>query len=166
MKKTGKYIAFCVVIALFVAVFALRMNRVETDAAVVPHIDSARNAAGLVDIKKLRGDYVLVNFWDSHNAVSRIAASEYDKFLRRHGTKDFRLLSVNTDTNRQLYQEIVKQDDLVRSSQFHISDTRKGKSAPSYHPEEGYASYLLDPEGKVVAVNPSVEQVEDIVEGD
>lgn len=164
MNKTLKYIVFCIVIALMVAVFAVRVNREDTDPQAVPHIDTASNSAGTVDLSSLKGKYVLVNFWDSHNAVSRIAAGEYDRFLRSHRHSNLRLLSVNTDDNRRLYDEIVSHDGLDRSTQYHISDTRRGKAAPDYHPVQGYASYLVNPQGKVVAVNPSVTQLENILQ--
>ncbi|MCM1164011.1 MAG: peroxiredoxin family protein [Muribaculaceae bacterium] len=164
MNKTLKYIVFCIVIVVMVGIFAVRVNREDTDPAAVPHIDTAGNAAGTVDISKLKGRYVLVNFWDSHNAVSRIAAGEYDKFLRSHPRLNVKLLSVNTDDNRKLFDEIVKHDGLDGSTQYHISDTRAGGHTPGFQPDEGYASYLLNPEGKVVAVNPSVETLEDILE--
>lgn len=147
-----------------VAVYAVRVNRSDTDPEAVPHITEASNAAGRVNVDSLRGKYVLVNFWDSHNAVSRIAAGEYDRFIRQHRNLPVRLLSVNTDDNRRLYDEIVAHDRLDPATQYHISDTRKGSGAPRYHATEGYASYLIAPSGKVVAVNPSVPTVEEIVE--
>lgn len=164
MNKTLRYIVFCLVVGLMMALFAVRVNRSDTDPEAVPHITSASNLSGSVRIDSLKGKYVLVNFWDSHNAVSRIAAAEYDRFLRSHRGLPLRLLSVNTDDNRKLYDEIVSHDGLDVSTQYHISDTRRGSSAPVFHPSEGYASYLLSPEGKVVAINPSVPQLEEIVE--
>lgn len=165
MNKTLKYIVFCLAVAVMVGVFAMRVDREDTDAKAMPHIDAASNFEGTVDISQLKGDYVLVNFWDSHNAVSRIAAGEYDRMLKTHPDMPVKLLSVNTDDDRPLYQEIVNHDKLDPSTQFHISDTRKGKHAPAFHATDGYASYLLGPDGKTVAVNPSVEQVERIVAG-
>lgn len=146
-----------------VGVFAVRVNREDTDPKALPHIDTALNANDTVDISSLRGHYVLVNFWNSHNAVSRIAASEYDKFMETHKRLNLRLLSVNTDTDTKLYKEIVNHDGLNPLTQYHISDTRVHGHAPSYQADEGYASYLLDPQGQVVAVNPTVESLDDIV---
>lgn len=163
MNKTLRYVIFCIVIALMVGVFAVRVNREDTDPEAVPHIDTARNRLGTVNLDSLRGRYVLVNFWDSHNAVSRIAAGEYDRFLRSHRNANLRLLSVNTDDNRRLYDEIVDHDGLDPATQFHITDTRRGGTSPDFHAEQGYASYLVNPAGKVVAVNPSVSVLENIV---
>ena len=46
-----------------------------------PDIEMLANDSVNVSLDKLRGKYVLVNFWDSSNAVSRIAAGEYDRFF-------------------------------------------------------------------------------------
>lgn len=163
MNNTVRYIIFCVVVVLMVGLFAVRVNHEDTDPEAVPHIDTAVNGTGSVDISSLKGKYVLVNFWDSHNAVSRLAAGEYDRFLRTHRNSNLRLLSVNTDDNRRLYDRIVSHDGLDRATQFHISDTRRGSSAPVYHASEGYASYLVNPAGKVVALNPTVSTLENIL---
>ncbi len=163
MNNTVRYIIFCVVVVLMVGLFAVRVNYEDTDPHAVPHIDTAVNGTGSVDLSSLKGKYVLVNFWDSHNAVSRLAAGEYDRFLRTHRNSNLRLLSVNTDDNRRLYDRIVSHDGLDRSTQFHISDTRRGSSAPAYHATEGYASYLVNPSGKVVALNPTVATLENIL---
>ncbi|MCM1521295.1 MAG: redoxin domain-containing protein [Muribaculaceae bacterium] len=164
MKKTVKYILFCVAVALMVAVFALRVNREDTDPRAVPHITSASNTTGHVNLSDLRGKYVLVNFWDSHNAVSRIAAGEYDRYIKQHPGQNIRLLSVNTDDNRRLYDEIVRHDGLDVKTQYHVSDTKVGGHTTSFQPEEGYASYLVDPQGEVVAVNPSVGTLENLLD--
>lgn len=163
MSKTIKYIAFCIVIVLMVGVFAVRVNREDTDPKALPHIDTAVNAADSVNISSLRGHYVLVDFWNSRNAVSRIAATEYDRFMADHKKLNLRLISVNTDTDTKLYKEIVSHDSLNPRTQYHISDTRARNHTPSYQPAEGYASYLLDPQGRIVAYNPTVESLENIV---
>lgn len=160
MNRTLKFIMFCLVIAALVGVFVIRVNHEDTDPLAMPRIDTAANPSDTVSLTSLQGKYVLVNFWDSHNAVSRLAAGEYDRFVRTHPKAPLRLLSVNTDDNRRLYSEIVAHDHLDPRTQYHISDTRRGKSSPDYHAEEGYASYLLGPDGKVVAVNPTVAQLE------
>lgn len=113
-----------------------------------------------VSLEKLRGRYVLVNFWDSSNAVSRIVAGEYDRFMHKNTHKPFELLSVNTDADPTIFNEIVKKDNLDRNTQFHISDAKTKNMSSNYRLDNGFSSYLIDPQGKIVAVNPSVETLE------
>ena len=43
------------------------------------------------------GNYVMLNFWKSTDAMSRQAANEYTAWLRSHPGNDLKLLSVNLD---------------------------------------------------------------------
>ncbi len=142
---------------LAVWAFALRLTR-QTPAA--PMVREARNEAESVSLKTLKGKYVLVNFWDSHNAVSRIAAGEYDRFIRSHKGEGIELVSVNTDDDQALFSELVNKDGLDRSTQFHIKDVKAEAILKGYKPLDGYSSYLVNPEGKIVAYNPSIETLE------
>lgn len=143
--------------------FSKRIENTAPCAASPPELLEATNNSTQLSISNLKGKYVLVNFWDSHNAVSRIAAGEYDRYFRAHPNSNLRLLSVNTDENRRLYDEIVRHDGLDSLTQFHIADIRARGITPGYHPESGYSSYLLNPSGKIVAVNPTIQTVNKIV---
>lgn len=128
-----------------------------------PKLLEVANGSTQLSASDLKGKYVLVNFWDSHNAVSRIAAGEYDRYFRTHRYPELRLLSVNTDENRRLFDEIVRRDGLDSLTQFHIADIKARGIPQGYHPESGYSSYLLSPTGKIVAVNPTIQTVNEII---
>lgn len=157
MKKSLKYIACIAVIGLAVWFFATRLSR-QTPAT--PVVTEARNGENDVKINDLKGKYVLVNFWDSHNAVSRIATGEYDRFFRNHSDSDIELVSVNTDNDHGLFSELARKDGLDLSRQFNIKDVEGGLIHSGYKPKDGYTSYLVGPDGKIVDYNPSVETLE------
>lgn len=163
MNKTLRYICFILAIGVMVAVFVGRVKREDTDPEAVPRIDRIVTQRDTLKISELRGRYVLVNYWDSHNAISRIAAGEYDRFVREHPSLPLILISVNTDSNRELFDEIVAKDSLDRATQYHVSDARRGKSVVDFTPDEGYASYLLSPDGKLETTNPTVEELSRLV---
>lgn len=159
MKKTFSYIAFFVILIALIIGFTIRVDKAD-GTQTTPELRLLANDSVNVSIDKLKGKYVLVNFWDSSNAVSRIAAGEYDRFLHANPTSRFSLLSVNTDKNLELFREIVRKDHLDSSTQFHISDAKARHLSHDYRPDNGFSSYLIDPEGKIVAVNPSVTTLE------
>lgn len=165
MKKFWIFTTIVLLFAMAVWTFAWRVDRQNPDSHHPPRVVEAANKATSLSASDLRGKYVLVNFWDSHNAVSRIAAGEYDRYFRSHRNANLRLLSVNTDENRRLFDEIVRRDGLDSLTQFHIADVKARGISPGYHPEGGYSSYLLNPSGKVIAVNPTVQAVNRIVAG-
>lgn len=159
MKKALSYIVFFIILTVLVAAYADRVVKAD-EGYTAPEIEMLANDSVNVSLDKLRGKYVLVNFWDSSNAVSRIAAGEYDRFLHANNGDSFSLLSINTDENPELFKEIVKKDNLDSSTQFHISDAKARNLSENYRLDSGFSSYLIDPQGKIVAVNPSVTTLE------
>ncbi|MDE7146875.1 MAG: peroxiredoxin family protein, partial [Duncaniella sp.] len=81
MKKIFSYIAFFAVIVLLISAYSERVMKAEK-GYTAPEIEMLVNDSVEVSLSQLRGKYVLVNFWDSENAVSRIAAGEYDRYFR------------------------------------------------------------------------------------
>lgn len=160
MKKFAIYTCLLLIFAFTVWLFVERVTSSTPELRPTPQVKSISMGNSDLDLSELKGKYVLVNFWDSHNAVSRIAAGEYDRFLRSNPRSNLKLLSVNTDNNRRLFDEIVKSDGLDSLTQFHIDDVKVNGIRPGYHPESGYSSYLINPSGKVVAVNPTVDTIE------
>jgi len=160
MKTALSCIAFLSAVALLISAYSERIIAAKIGQHGTPEIKILANDSVNVSLDNLRGRYVLVNFWDSTNAVSRIAAGEYDRFLHRNTHRPFELVSVNTDADRTLFHEIIKKDDLDSSTQFHISDSRSKRTAARYRVDDGFSSYLLDPQGKIVAINPTIETLE------
>lgn len=158
MKKAISYIAFFGVLILMISAYSERVVKAEK-GYTAPEIEMVNDGKSNISLDKLRGKYVLVNFWDSNSAISRIAAGEYDRFLKESPSK-FKLLSINTDDNKKLFKEIVKNDNLDTSTQFHIDDVKTRNTKNDYRLEQGFSSYLINPEGKIVAVNPSVTTLE------
>lgn len=159
MKKTLSYIAFFAAVVLLISAYSERVVKAEK-GYTAPEIEMLANDSVNVSLHNLRGNYVLVNFWDSSNAVSRIAAGEYDRFLHANPPHSFSLLSVNTDENPEIFREVVKKDNLDPLTQFHISQTKAKNLSSNYRLDKGFSSYLIDPQGKIVAVNPSVTTLE------
>ncbi|MDE6205304.1 MAG: hypothetical protein K2F66_04200 [Duncaniella sp.] len=163
MKKLLIFISLVIIFATVVWIFFGRIESTTPGLSGPPRLLEAANSSTQLSTSDLKGKYVLVNFWDSHNAVSRIAAGEYDRYFRANKRPDLRLLSVNTDDNRRLFDEIVRRDGLDSLTQFHIADIKARGISPGYHPEGGYSSYLLNPSGKIVAVNPTVQAINTII---
>ncbi len=117
-----------------------------------------------VSLAGLKGRYVLLNFWDSTDAVSRIATADYDAFARNLGNEErFCLLSVNFDRSERLFREIVRRDNLSAESQMHLSPTEAAKIITDYRLARGNCSFLINPEGKIVAVNPDAASLAELI---
>jgi len=163
-KQPIIYISFIGVIIYMISAYSERVTKMSRDHSA-PVIEKVRNDSADISLDNLKGNYVLVNFWDSGSAISRIAAGEYDKFSRNTPDNKFKLLSINTDDNKKLFREIVKNDNLDSSTQFHIEEVKTKNALANYRLKHGYSSYLINPQGKIVAVNPSVPTLEKYLSG-
>lgn len=165
MKKIFSYIAFFAAIVLLISAYSERVMKAEK-GYTAPEIEMLVNDSVEVSLSQLRGKYVLVNFWDSENAVSRIAAGEYDRYFRNKTyTEPFTILSVNTDSDPKFFKEVVKKDNLEASTQFHITDAKMKNLEADYRLNHRFASYLINPQGKIIAVNPSISCLQTYLTG-
>ena len=138
MKRFWIFTFFIVFFAAVVWLFSRRIDTQQLSANTTPQLLEVANTTSHLSTSDLKGKYVLINFWDSHNAVSRIAAGEYDRYYRTHRNNNLRLLSINTDDNRKLFDEIVRRDGLDSLTQFHINNVKARGISPGYHTEGGY----------------------------
>lgn len=113
----------------------------------------------LLEMSEMKGKNVLLTFWSSDDATSRLSNMYYSSLARKH--EDMVHVGVNFDSSPQLFREILRRDNLAGDSlQFHVSGDDAAKMINRYGLQHGFQSYMLDPSGKVIARNPSLENVD------
>ena len=88
------------------------------------------NNDSTVALDQLKGQWVLLQFWKSSDAASRIAVKQYTEMeskLDSLTVERFNHLAVNMDRNERLFNEVVRRDGLDAGSQFHASGSRAEK---------------------------------------
>lgn len=153
MKQTFFIVALFIGVLLFAGGYADSRHQTAL-GKTAPSLEMA-NADSVVALDRLRGDYVLVNFWSSTDAPSREAANLYTAWQRRHPEADLRLIGINFDESTALFHEIVKLDSLESADQFHAAGDTATAIINSYGLGDGLGSVLIDPEGKITAYNPT-----------
>lgn len=116
-----------------------------------------------VSLDDFKGHYVIVSFWSSDDAPSRLAAGQYDRFAHSSSAGQVALLSVNLDSNERLYREIARIDGLNAESQYHAQGHQADQLIRRFQMTDGLQSFLVDPEGKIAAVNPSITAIADAI---
>lgn len=114
-------------------------------------------------LKDNLGKYVILNFWKSTDAPSRKAANEYTAWLRSHPGSQLKLLSVNLDETPQLFDEIVRRDSLIKSTQYHVSGDTARVIKDIYGLDNGIGSLLIDPDGRIISHNPTIKDLDEIL---
>ncbi len=111
------------------------------------------NNNGLSPLQQHRGENILLTFWSSADAVSRLENMRYDRLSRQDGVT-YTHVSVNMDRNQSVFNSIVTIDNLDRSAQFSTSTEVQDDIIRSWRLENGYHSFLIDVQGKIVAIDP------------
>lgn len=117
-----------------------------------------------IDLKSLKGRYVLVDFWSSDDAKSRLQSNEYNTLRWNKGRKSPTRISVNLDQSEKLFHEIVNRDHMDAASQFHVDGSEAGKIIKDFGLTDGCCSYLVDPQGKIAAVDPDPEYLKETLD--
>jgi peroxiredoxin len=121
--------------------------------SVAPEISLADPSGQTVNLSSLRGKYVLLDFWAAWCGVCRQEnpgkVKAYDKFSE----KGFEIYQVSLDRNREAWVSAIEDQNLGRWT--HVSDLQFWSSAvvPMYNLEAIPASFLLDPEGRIIDRN-------------
>lgn len=113
------------------------------------------NSDSTMSLADLRGRYVVLTFWASNDAASRVEAGELDAYAANVDEEQFCLVSVNLDRSEGLFREIVRRDNLKAGAQYHANADEAVKIKEAYHLNNGFKSFLIDPEGRIIATNPT-----------
>ena len=146
--------AFSVVAAVFFFSSAYSPEnagtRVGSDAAGF----AVTNDSNAISLQSLRGSYVLISFWSSTDANSRIANKMYNDVALNDNVQ-LNYVAVNFDPSENVFDEITNIDKLHKPAQFHVNNGEKSVFFEKYRLDEGYKSYLVNPDGVIIAENPT-----------
>lgn len=113
-----------------------------------------------MSLESLEGCWVILSFWSAADAQSRLAQNEIAAFVRSHSASvqagGLEIVSVNLDSSERLMEEIVKIDNLDEDSQFRIDNASMASAVKeAYRMNAGLRTFVINPEGKLVAADPS-----------
>ncbi|KAA6350321.1 Thiol-disulfide oxidoreductase ResA [termite gut metagenome] len=109
-------------------------------------------------LSNFKGRYVLLSFWASYDAQSRIqniCLSNACQFA----FPDIEMVSVSFDEYQSVFTETVRKDQIVAVACFVETSGMKSGLFKKYKLKSGFANYLLDKNGVILAKDVSAKEL-------
>ena len=117
-------------------------------------IESTSDVQHNFDLTDLKGKYVLLSFWASYDAQSRMQNASLSNALRST-SQDVEMVSVSFDEYQSVFQETIRKDQIVTPTCFAETKGESSGLFKKYRLNRGFTNYLLDGNGVIIAKNIS-----------
>lgn len=136
----------------------IEASKVGSVGTMAPDFVQADTANNPIALSSFKGKYVLVDFWASWCGPCRMENPAVVNAYNAFKDKNFTILGVSLDQNRDKWLQAIKVDNL---NWHHVSDLKYWQNAAAqlYHISGIPANMLLDPTGKIIARNLRGEQL-------
>ncbi|MGQ1890774.1 TlpA family protein disulfide reductase [Thermophagus sp. OGC60D27] len=114
----------------------------------------------------LRGKMVLYDFWASYDAPSRIESAKKRKLYQKYHNQtfingnEFIVVSISLDRFKTPLMQVIESDSLFDMYHICTFEGRDSEIAKSFNATRQMKDYLVDGDGRVVAVATDIDDIE------
>ena len=125
-------------------------------------IQSMSAGQPLAELSDMKGKYVLLSFWASYDAQSRMQNASLSNVLR--SSRNVEMVSVSFDEYQSIFKETVRKDQIVTPTCFVETEGEDSGLFKKYRLNRGFTNYLLDGNGVIIAKNISAAELFSLLE--
>ena len=123
-------------------------------------IQSMSAGQPLAELSDMKGKYVLLSFWASYDAHSRMQNASLSNVLRSASrNENVEMVSVSFDEYQSIFKEAVRKDQIVTPTCFVETKGESSGLFKKYRLGRGFTNYLLDENGVIIAKNISAAEL-------
>ena len=123
-------------------------------------IQSMSAGQPLAELSDMKGKYVLLSFWASYDAHSRMQNASLSNVLRSASrNENVEMVSVSFDEYQSILKETVRKDQIVTPTCFVETKGESSGLFKKYRLGRGFTNYLLDENGVIIAKNISAAEL-------
>ena len=123
-------------------------------------IQSMSAGQPLAELSDMKGKYVLLSFWASYDAQSRMQNASLSNALRSTSqNNNVEMVSVSFDEYQSIFEETIRKDQIVTPTCFVETKGESSGIFKKYRLGRGFTNYLLDDNGVIIAKNISAAEL-------
>ena len=123
-------------------------------------IQSMSAGQPLAELSDMKGKYVLLSFWASYDAHSRMQNASLSNVLRSASrNENVEMVSVSFDEYQSVFKETVRKDQIVTPTCFVETKGESSGLFKKYRLGRGFTNYLLDENGVIIAKDISAAEL-------
>ncbi len=109
-------------------------------------------------INQNNGKYTLIDFWASWCAPCRVGNKKLVKLQKDFGASKINVIGISVDTDKSKWINAIKKDN-INFTQVIDPNGFKAKTAILFGVGALPAQYLFDPNGVLIAINPTEKEI-------
>ncbi len=114
-----------------------------------------------MELSDLKGKYVLLSFWASYDASSRVKNVSLNHAIRTASSENVEMVSVSFDKYASIFDETIRKDQIASAACFVETRGENSQVFKKYRLNKGFSNYLLDQNGVIIAKNISAADLSD-----
>jgi peroxiredoxin len=125
-----------------------------------PEISLPDAKGEIIKLSSLKGKVVLLDFWASWCAPCRQSNRRMVPLYKQYSGKGLEVYAVSIDANKSAWERAVQQDKMNWLQVIDLKAERGNELTQTWNLQYIPSTYLIDKEGKIVAVAPEKDELE------